>query len=261
MEWFEQVFAILTDRTSRHAGGRSMERTQHLVSYYVPPVSRAPHRAIDRAAAPAMVVSALPAVVAALSGHRRTAVALSALPLGVAAFFRDPDRTPDHRQVDPDHVVAPADGLVMYAGPGQVGVAPEGHWQQVSIFLSLFDVHINRTPYGGLVEKVTYRPGRWHAAYRFESATENERSDITLSHTVDGEQRRVIFRQIVGLVARRVVTRVRPGDVLRTGQRMGLMKFGSRMDVFVPPEVRLVAVAGDRTVAGETVIARWPGTR
>ena len=122
----------------------------------------------------------------------------------------------------------------MYAGPGQDGVAPPGDWQQVSIFLSLFDVHINRTPYGGTVEDVSYRPGRWHAAYRFESATENERSEITLSDDVDGEERRVVFRQIVGLVARRVVTRVQKGDVLRTGQRIGLMKFGSRMDVFVP---------------------------
>ena len=86
----------------------------------------------------------------------------------------------------------------MYAGPGQDGVAPAGHWQQISIFLSLFDVHINRTPYSGRVEEVTYRPGKWHAAYRFESATENERSEITLSDTVDGEERRVVFRQIVG---------------------------------------------------------------
>jgi phosphatidylserine decarboxylase len=110
------------------------------------------------------------------------------------------------------------------------------------------------------VEEVTYRPGKWHAAYRFESATENERSEITMSHTVDGERRDVVFRQIVGLVARRVVTRVRAGDVLRSGQRIGLMKFGSRMDVFVPPHVELVAVEGDRTVAGESVIARWPST-
>jgi phosphatidylserine decarboxylase len=205
-----------------------------------------------------MAVGAVPALVAALTGRRRTAAALVALPFGIAAFFRDPDRTPDHRQPDSDVVVAPADGKVMYAGPGQVGVAPAGHWQQVSIFLSLFDVHINRTPYSGRVEDVSYRPGKWHAAYRFESATENERSEISLSDTVEGEVRRVVFRQIVGLVARRVVTRVQPGDVLSTGQRVGLMKFGSRMDVFVPPGVELVAAAGDRTVAGETVIARWP---
>jgi len=195
-------------------------------------------------------------------GRRRLARGLTwsllALPLGVTAFFRDPDRTPDHRQVDRHLVLAPADGKVMYVGPGQVGVAPAGSWQQVSIFLSLFDVHINRTPYSGRVEEVSYRPGKWHAAYRFESATENERSEISLVEDVDGDERRIVFRQIVGLVARRVVTRVVRGDVLHSGQRIGLMKFGSRMDVFVPPEVELVAVAGDRTVAGESVIARWP---
>jgi phosphatidylserine decarboxylase len=214
--------------------------------------------AIDRAAGPFVAVSAVPAALAALTGHRRTALSLLALPAGVAAFFRDPDRTPDHRQVAKDVVLAPADGKVMYAGPGQDGVVPPGDWQQVSIFLSLFDVHINRTPYGGTVEDVTYRPGRWHAAYRFESATENERSEITLSDTVDGEVRLVVFRQIVGLVARRVVTRVQKGDELRAGQRIGLMKFGSRMDVFVPPHVELATTVGARTVAGETVIGRWP---
>ena len=213
--------------------------------------------AIDRAAGPFVAASAVPAVVAALTGHRRTALSLLALPAGVAAFFRDPDRTPDHRQVENDVVLAPADGRVMYAGPGQDGVAPPGDWQQVSIFLSLFDVHINRTPYGGTVEDVSYRPGRWHAAYRFESATENERSEITISDTVDGEVRLVVFRQIVGLVARRVVTRVQKGDELRAGQRIGLMKFGSRMDVFVPAQVELSVTLGDRTVAGETVIGRW----
>jgi phosphatidylserine decarboxylase len=215
-------------------------------------------RAIDRAAGPFVAMSAVPAVVAALIGHRRSALSLLALPAGVAAFFRDPDRTPDHRQVDPDLVLAPADGRVMYAGPAQDEVSPPGQWQQVSIFLSLFDVHINRTPYGGTVDDVSYRPGRWHAAYRFESATENERSEISLVDTVDGEERRVVFRQIVGLVARRVVTRVQKGDVVRAGQRIGLMKFGSRMDVFVPLDVDLDTTVGDRTVAGETVIARWP---
>jgi phosphatidylserine decarboxylase len=214
---------------------------------------------LDPAAAPTAAVGAVPALAAALLGHRRTAISLLALPAGILAFFRDPDRTPDHRQPDPDEVLAPADGRVMYAGPAQDGIGPEGDWQQVSIFLSLFDVHVNRTPAAGRVESVTYRPGKWHAAYRFESATENERSEITLLDTVAGEERRVVFRQVVGLVARRVVTRVSPGDVLRAGQRIGVMKFGSRMDVFVPPHVELIVTAGERAVAGESVLARWPG--
>ncbi|MFL6090090.1 MAG: phosphatidylserine decarboxylase [Aeromicrobium sp.] len=216
---------------------------------------------IDREAWPAAAVTAVPAVTAAILGRPRCALILAALPVGVAAFFRDPDRPADAPAgVDDDTVVSPADGKVMHAGPAQEGVAPEGDWLQVSIFLSLFDVHINRAPYGGTVTSVTYRPGKWLAAYRFESAFENERSDIVMSSTVNGEQRDYVFRQIVGLVARRVVTRIKAGDEIRTGERIGLMKFGSRMDVFLPRSVALDVSVGDRVVAGETVIARWPAT-
>ncbi|MGL5851489.1 MAG: phosphatidylserine decarboxylase, partial [Phycicoccus sp.] len=140
------------------------------------------------------------------------------------------------------------------------GVAPEGDWQQVSIFLSAFDVHVNRAPYGGRVTEVSSRPGRWLAAYRHESAHLNERSDITVEQEVDGELRRVHFRQVVGLMARRVVTRVTVGEEITTGQRIGLMKFGSRMDVFVPLECDLLVAADERVVAGETLLARWPAS-
>jgi phosphatidylserine decarboxylase len=212
---------------------------------------------IDREAVPATTVAAAPAALALLLGRPRTAAVLGVLPLAVAAFFRDPDRTPDRRPVPADDVLAPADGKVMYAGAGQDGVAPEGEWQQVSIFLSAFDVHINRAPYGGRVTEVVQRPGKWLAAYTHESAHLNERADITVEREVEGEVRRVHFRQIVGLMARRVVTRVAVGDDLTTGQRVGLMKFGSRMDVFVPGECDLLVSVGERVVAGETVIARW----
>ena len=215
---------------------------------------------IDREAAPATAVAAVPALVAALAGRRGAALALGALPAAVALFFRDPDRTPDRDALDVDTVVSPADGKVMYAGPGQDGVAPEGEWQQVSIFLSAFDVHINRAPYGGRLREVTYRPGKWLAAYKHESAHLNERTDLVIEREVADGTRVVHFRQIVGLMARRVVTRVAVGDELTTGQRIGLMKFGSRMDVFVPPEVDLLVGAGQRVVAGETVIARWPSS-
>lgn len=212
---------------------------------------------IDREAVPSVAVAAIPAAISALAGRTRLAAALGFLPLAVAAFFRDPERAPDHATAPVDDVLAPADGKVMYAGPGQSGVAPPGEWLQVSVFLSAFDVHINRAPYGGVVTEVTYRPGRWLAAYKAESATENERSDITVEREVDEVLRTVVFRQIVGLMARRVVTRVGVGDALSTGQRIGLMKFGSRMDVFVPPDAVLEVSRGDRVVAGETRIARW----
>ncbi len=213
---------------------------------------------IDREAGPATAVAAVPAALALLLRAPRVAAVLGVLPVAVAAFFRDPDRTPDTRPADVDDVLSPADGKVMYAGPGQEGVAPPGEWQQVSIFLSAFDVHVNRAPYGGRVVEVVRRPGKWLAAYKHESAHLNERSDITVEREVDGELRRVHFRQIVGLMARRVVTRVAVGDELATGERVGLMKFGSRMDVFVPPECEVLTAAGERVVGGESVIARWP---
>ena len=177
-----------------------------------------------------------------------------ALAAYMALFFRDPDRRCDAEPVPPDDVLSPADGVVMVAGEPQEGVAPEGDWQQVSVFLSVVDVHVNRSPYRGEVVESSYRRGSFLAAYRKESAHRNERSEIRLR---DGG-RTVVFRQIVGVLARRIVTRTGPGDRLETGQRMGLMKFGSRMDVFLPPECTLTVRKGQRVRGGETVIAQWP---
>lgn len=213
---------------------------------------------IDRDGFPFMALASVPAVVALGSGRRRTALGLGLLTVALTAFFRDPDRAPDRGgPTDPDVVLAPADGKVMHVGVPQPGVAPDGDWQQVSIFLSVADVHINRAPYGGLVTEVTYRPGRFRAAYTAESAHQNERSEITVVRDVGGGERRVVFRQIVGVLARRVVTRVAAGDVVATGQRIGLMKFGSRMDVFLPLDATILVPVGARVVAGQTEIARW----
>lgn len=214
---------------------------------------------IDRAGLPAIGIAAVPAAVAALAGRGRLALGLTLAPAAVAAFFRDPDRPVDHTPADPDVVLSPADGKVMHVGDPQPGVAPEGDWLQVAIFLSVFDVHINRSPAAGVVQSVSYKPGKWLAAYTAESATENECSEITLAVPVGGAERPLVFRQIVGLLARRVVTRVVPGQRIAAGERIGLMKFGSRMDVFVPRDCTLEVIRGDRVVAGETVIARWPG--
>jgi phosphatidylserine decarboxylase len=118
-------------------------------------------------------------------------------------------------------------------------------------------VHVNRSPYRGEVVESSYRKGSFLAAYRKESAHRNERSELWLR---DGE-RTVVFRQIVGVLARRIVTRTGPGQRLATGERMGLMKFGSRMDVFLPPECALTVTKGQRVRGGDTVIARWPAAR
>jgi phosphatidylserine decarboxylase len=215
---------------------------------------------IDRAGWPFLAVPLGSAAAVTALGRvtgRRWA-RLAAWPfLGLSAymtlFFRDPDRRCDVVPPASDEVLSPADGVVMVAGEPQPGVAPEGDWQQVSVFLSVVDVHVNRAPYRGEITEYSYLPGSFLAAYRKESAHRNERSELWVR---DGD-RTVVFRQIVGVLARRIVTRIGVGAQVATGERIGLMKFGSRMDVFVPPECTVTVAQGQRVRGGETVIARW----
>jgi phosphatidylserine decarboxylase len=209
---------------------------------------------IDRAGAPFIVGALVPAAVLAAVKRPGWAAPFAALSAFMAYFFRDPDR---HVPVDPRAVVSPADGQVMVAGPGEPGVAPEGEWQQVSIFLSPLDVHINRLPYGGRITRIAYQPGRFLPAYRADAASENERNELWTER--DG--RTVVCRQVVGVLARRIVCRAAVGEELATGARIGLMKFGSRMDVFLPSEARLTVAVGDRVRGGESILARFESGR
>lgn len=202
---------------------------------------------IDRAAWPFVALASVPA--AAMFVWSATAAAvLLVVPVAVALFFRDPDRT---SPADPSLVLAPADGKVMHAGRASGRHVPDGDWLQVIMFLSPLDVHINRAPVAGTVRSVTYTPGSFRPAYHHDAAA-NERSEIWIDH--DGVT--VVVRQIVGMLARRVVCRLTPGQTIAAGERIGLMKFGSRMDVFLPLSATLTVAPGDRTVAGESVIAR-----
>lgn len=178
---------------------------------------------------------------------------LASVPLLVLAgfflfFFRDPPR---HIVDRPDIVLAPADGRVLVAGPAVAGAAPEGSWQQISIFLSPLDVHVNRVPASGVVTRVSFTRGRFLPAYRDRAASVNERSEIWIDH----EGQTIVARQIVGVLARRVVCRVQKGAAVRAGDRYGIMKFGSRMDVFVPDTAGLQVSVGATVRGGETVIA------
>lgn len=184
-------------------------------------------------------------------GTWTAAAGLVCLPLAIALFFRDPDRT---IPPGPDLVLSPADGVVMHAGPARAGEAPPGEWLQMTIFLSVLDVHINRTPVAGTVVKVRYVPGTFRPAFRHD-AHRNEHSEIWL----DRAGTTVVVRQVVGVLARRVVCRVGEGDVLTPGQRIGLMKFGSRMDVFLPPDAAVTVARGDKVRGGESIIARLDG--
>lgn len=205
---------------------------------------------IDHAAWPFVAVACLPVFVVAYWSVT-IAAAVCVLPLAIALFFRDPERT---SPVDASLVLAPADGKVMHAGPADPANAPAGDWLQVVIFLSPLDVHINRTPVSGTVQKVLYLPGTFVPAYHHDAAR-NERSEIWIDH--GGVT--IVVRQIVGMLARRVVCRATAGQRLAAGERIGLMKFGSRMDVFLPVTAAIVVKPGDRTVAGESVLARLAG--
>ena len=163
-------------------------------------------------------------------------------------FFRDPERRTGAGDAE---VVAPADGRVIVAGPALADAAPQGSWQQVSIFLSPIDVHVNRIPVSGRITRVAHTRGRFLPAYRREAAASNERSEIWIDH---GGQT-IVARQIVGILARRVVCRIEAGADVHAGDRFGIMKFGSRMDVFVPLSATLCVRVGDTVRGGETVIA------
>jgi phosphatidylserine decarboxylase len=163
----------------------------------------------------------------------------------VAFFFRDPTRIPPD---DPKLLVSAADGRVVAVGP-----APgDPSRQQVSVFLSILDVHINRSPLPAVVTGVRYTPGKFLAAYRPEAATRNERNEIELQ---DGELR-VTVRQIAGVVARRIRCWVSENDRLQKGERFGLIQFGSRTEVVLPADVEILVREGDRVRGGETAIAR-----
>ena len=203
---------------------------------------------IDRAGLPFIAGALLAGAVLLALGLAAPAAAAAALAGFFAFFFRDPARRPPARA---GVVVAPADGRVVEAGPARAAVAPAGTWQQVSVFLSLMDVHVNRVPVGGTVTRVEHRAGRFLPAYRTEAAGANERCETWISHG----DRTVVCRQVVGVLARRVVCRLAPGMSVAAGQRLGVMKFGSRMDLFIPADVPLQVRVGDVVRGGETVVA------
>ncbi len=169
-----------------------------------------------------------------------------------AAFFRHPPRVPPTR---PGVVVSPADGLVCLiqdaVPPAELGL-PETPLPRVSIFLSVLDAHVQRAPIGGEVVAVQHRPGRFHSAEMEAASEDNERNSVVI-RTPDGVQ--VIAVQIAGLIARRIVCDARVGDKLAIGETYGLIRFGSRLDTYLPAGSKLLVSQGQRALAGETVLA------
>ena len=164
-------------------------------------------------------------------------------------FFRDPDR------VIPTgpYAVSPADGKVVAVKPDDAGGL------RISIFLNVFDVHVNRAPIGGKVVSVIYKKGQFLVASTEDASGANEQNVITVDGVIAGHPTRVVFKQIAGLIARRILCYVQAGNTVETGQRIGLMKFGSRMDVFLGPEWEVLVKAGQRVAGGSGILARLRG--
>ena len=179
---------------------------------------------------------------------------LAGLTIWVAAFFRDPVRT---TPTDPNLIIAPADGLVTmikrvttpleFAGEGGLS----GEYTRVSIFMSVFDVHINRSPIAGTIRRIVYVPGKFLNADLDKASEDNERQHFLVERE-DGV--RIGFTQIAGLVARRIMAFVKEGDRVGAGERIGLIRFGSRVDVYLPAGTGSQVLLGQRTIAGETII-------
>ena len=165
------------------------------------------------------------------------------LSLFVLFFFRDPDRS---FSGGADKVVSPADGKV-------VSIRKEGEQEVISIFLSVFNVHINRAPVSGTITDIQYRPGKFLAAFDPKASRENEQNSITIDHG----GRTVRFVQIAGLIARRIVCWKRKGQELQLGEKVGLIQFGSRVDVFFPPGCKVAVQMGQKVKAGETIVGEF----
>jgi phosphatidylserine decarboxylase len=179
------------------------------------------------------------------------AFVLLLLALWVAYFFRDPERTGDR---GPSLVISPADGKLIMVTEVDEPSFIQGRAVRLSIFMNVFNVHVNRYPVDGVVSYVHYNKGKFFNAAAEKSSLENEQMSVG----IDTGRRRILVRQIAGLIARRIVTYSKVGETVRQGDRMGIIRFGSRVDVFLPVNSTLRAKIGDITVAGVTILAELP---
>lgn len=170
------------------------------------------------------------------------------LAIFVLSFFRNPERTPP---ADENLLVAPADGTVVYVGPSSQKHL--GECQKISIFMSVFNVHVNRSPFSGKVQDYFYKPGTFLDARHTKASSENEQAGLVIE-TDQGDK--IAFVQIAGLIARRIICYAKVGDRLERGERYGLIRFGSRVDIYLPLSLSPLVAVGQKTTAGETPLAQ-----
>lgn len=175
---------------------------------------------------------------------------LVALCFLILYFFRDPDRFPPD---DPDLILSPADGKIVQIRKIEENEYIKGNATQISIFLSPLNVHVNRNPLSGRLEYLRYYPGKYLMAWEDHASELNERAHFGVLHSSGV---RILFKQITGFLARRIVYHINEGDQLKAGERFGIMKFGSRMDILLPDGIEIVVEKGDNAIAGETIIGK-----
>ncbi|HWC84227.1 MAG TPA: phosphatidylserine decarboxylase [Pseudonocardiaceae bacterium] len=239
--------AAAADRDS--IGGLSLPHVVELVRETVPPMHPAGRPFVLGGAAATLLLGRLWRPLGVLTGLATTATAL---------FFREPRRVTPSR---PGLIVAPADGTVSQVTaavpPAELGLG-EAPLTRVSVFLSVLDVHVQRLPVSGEVARIAYRPGKFLSADLDKASEDNERNAMLLT-TPTGEN--VVVVQIAGLIARRIVCQVQEGDKAEAGQTYGLIRFGSRVDTYLPPACRVLVEPGQKTIGGETVLAEMDAAR
>jgi phosphatidylserine decarboxylase len=203
---------------------------------------------IARAGYPFIAAAAVTTIVFAVLGLKILTLLALMVTFFICFFFRDPDRfVPDKN----DAIVSPADGKVLFAEKVDENPFLDGECIKMSIFMSVFNVHVNRSPFSGRIEKIKYHPGKFFSANLDKASKDNEHNAIILD--MEGGKK-ICFVQIAGLIARRIICYVNEGDNVKRGQRFGLICFGSRLDVYLPPDTKINVAVGDRVSAGTSIL-------
>lgn len=200
---------------------------------------------------PFILVAAFTTAILALLGFTTLTLIGLVITFCICGFFRDPDRvTP----VDKGVVVSPADGKVIAAGLVDNSPFSNGEFMKISIFMSVFNVHVNRVPYNGRVKEIDYYPGKFFSANLDKASEQNEHNAVSIEMET-GQPLCVV--QIAGLIARRIICYIKPGDQVIRGQRFGLICFGSRLDVYLPADIKLRLAVGDKVKAGTSILGQF----
>jgi len=203
---------------------------------------------IAKAGWPIIFASAFVTFVLALTGLAVLSLLGIVVTLFICNFFRDPDRlTPDQKNA----VVSPADGRIVFTGVVEQNPFIEGPALKIGIFMNIFNVHVNRIPFSGKIKKISYYPGKFYSADKEKASTDNEHNALILE---TANHKDICFVQIAGLVARRIICYVGEKDRVVCGQRFGLICFGSRVDIYLPPDTIPNAVRGDKVKAGTSIL-------